>query len=134
MAFLWFSRRKPDAEKQDFGDEKKLAAPSLPAVGNDGFQSVVIDRPGVTFVFCWASWCRPCHKMGAVVEQVAEDLSDVFFVSLNIEEAAETAALFNVSGTPTFLLFEDGKLRASRFGSLSAKKLKGWIRDNIDQA
>ena len=130
----WWKRRKARKTLDALKDNDDIAAPSIASVSNDGIMSVVLDRPGVTFVFCWAAWCQPCHRMGAVVEQVANEMTHVLFVKLNVEDAAETALQYNVTGTPTFLLFQDGKLRTSRFGSLSAKKLKIWIRESIGRA
>ena len=130
----WWKRRKVRKTLDALKDNDDIAAPSIASVLNEGFKSVVLDRPGVTFVFCWAAWCQPCHRMGAIVEQVANETTDVLFVKLNVEDAAETALQYNVTGTPTFLLFQDGKLRASHFGSLNAKKLKIWIKDNVGVA
>ena len=133
LGWLWRRSKRREGE-QYFNGTHYLTAPSVAAATDETFAPLVLSRPGATLVFCWATWCNPCHSMGGAVEAVAQELTDILFVKLNIEEAAQTAAQYNISGTPTFLLFEDGNFRASRFGSLTAEKLKQWINDHISCA
>ena len=47
--------------------------------------------------------CSHCHAMWSTVETAAEDFPDVDFYKVEVNENPELAALFNISGTPTFI-------------------------------
>lgn len=102
-------------------------------LGDEDFESVIAKDP-LAVVICWATYCGPCHRMRQTLEKVVSSTNRVRAYAVNIERATNTAASYHVSGTPTLLLFEHGKLRAQRFGSLPANKLRAWIEENSNQA
>ena len=58
----------------------------------------------------WASWCGPCRMLSPIVDEVAEERTDVKVGKVNVDEQPELAAEFGVMSIPTLLLFENGKL------------------------
>ncbi|MFD0829474.1 thioredoxin family protein [Neobacillus sp. M.A.Huq-85] len=64
-------------------------------------KSVLID--------CWAPWCPPCRMIGAVLEEIDEEL-ELKIVKVNSDENEEFISQFEVLGIPTLLFFQDGKL------------------------
>ncbi|MBI0579171.1 thioredoxin [Neobacillus cucumis] len=64
-------------------------------------KSVLID--------CWAPWCPPCRMIGAVLEEIDEEL-ELKIVKVNSDENKEFISQFEVLGIPTLLFFQDGKL------------------------
>lgn len=79
---------------------------------------------GVFLVDFWATWCGPCKMFAPVLEQTAEELEGkVKVVKVEIEEAPETAAEFNVQSVPTLFLLKDGAVVKSFTGVQSKKTL-----------
>ncbi|MGG1400690.1 thioredoxin [Bacillus salipaludis] len=64
-------------------------------------KSVLID--------CWAPWCPPCRMIGAVLEEIDEEL-ELKIVKVNSDENEEFISQFEVLGIPTLLFFRDGQL------------------------
>ncbi|MDQ6598761.1 thioredoxin [Bacillus salipaludis] len=64
-------------------------------------KSVLID--------CWAPWCPPCRMIGAVLEEIDEEL-ELKIVKVNSDENEEFINQFEVLGIPTLLFFQDGQL------------------------
>ena len=58
----------------------------------------------------WASWCGPCRMLSPVVDEVAEERTDVKVGKVNVDEQPDLAAQFGVMSIPTLLVFEQGKL------------------------
>ena len=58
----------------------------------------------------WASWCGPCRMLSPIVDEVAEDRTDIKVGKVNVDEQPDLAAQFGVMSIPTLLVFKDGKL------------------------
>ncbi len=78
-------------------------------------------------VDCWAAWCGPCNMLSPVVEQVAEDHSEIAFGKLNVDENRAIPMRFGIMSIPTLLYFRDGKLADKTLGALQRKMLEGRL-------
>ncbi|MDR6999205.1 thioredoxin domain-containing protein [Neobacillus niacini] len=58
---------------------------------------------------CWAPWCPPCRMIGAVLEEIDDEL-ELKIVKVNSDENEDFISQFQVLGIPTLLLFKDGHL------------------------
>lgn len=69
-----------------------------------------IDQPGVALVEFFATWCGHCQHMAPIVEQVKELLAGKATVAqIDIDKYQDAANEAEVTATPTFILFKDGK-------------------------
>ena len=65
----------------------------------------------------WATWCGPCRMLSPVVDEVAEERTDVKVGKVNVDEQPDLAAQFGVMSIPTLLVFEQGKLVRQAVGA-----------------
>jgi thioredoxin len=65
----------------------------------------------------WAEWCGPCHAVAPVLDQIAEERSELRLVKLNIDEEPEIARRYGVMSIPTMILFESGEPKAAAVGA-----------------
>ena len=65
----------------------------------------------------WASWCGPCRMLSPIVDEVAEERTDVKVGKVNVDEQPDLAAQFGVMSIPTLLVFEQGKLVRQAVGA-----------------
>ena len=56
-----------------------------------------------------AEWCGPCRMLKPVIDEIAEDRSDIKIISVNIDDEDELAEKYNVMSIPCLLLFVDGE-------------------------
>jgi thioredoxin 1 len=96
----------------------------------DEFNTQVLESDKVTIVDFWAPWCGPCKMFGPVFERVSEDVTDVQFVKVNVDEVGEVAQKYQVMSIPTILLIKGGEVAAEKAEALSDDDLKAWIADN----
>jgi len=61
----------------------------------------------------WAEWCRPCRKLGPVIEELAREAGNGVKVGkLNVDENPAT-----IQGIPTVILFKDGNVKEQLVGA-----------------
>lgn len=92
----------------------------------DNFDEVINgDKPVLVDFF--ATWCGPCQMMAPLVEELAEEQSDVVVCKVDVDEEEDLATRYRVMSIPTLLLFKKGELVAKNVGALSKDKLKEFI-------
>ena len=86
-------------------------------ITKDNFQTEVLNSKGTVLLDFWASWCGPCRMLSPIVDEVAEERTDVKVGKVNVDEQPELAGQFGVMSIPTLLVFKDGKLVNQTVGS-----------------
>ena len=79
-------------------------------ITKENFEAEVLKSAQPVLLDFWASWCGPCRMLSPVVDEVAEERTDVKVGKVNVDEQPDLAAEFGVMSIPTLLLFENGKL------------------------
>ncbi|MDE5555136.1 MAG: thioredoxin family protein [Muribaculaceae bacterium] len=80
----------------------------------------------------YATWCPHCRAMAPVVEQIGEMLDgQVKIVQLDVDKNSEAADAENVTGTPTFILYKDGKQVWRQSGEMPGEVLLNKITSHI---
>lgn len=92
----------------------------------DDFKEVVLNSEKPVLVDFWAKWCGPCQTMGPIVEELAEELTDMKVCKLDIDEAMEIARQYRVMSIPSFLIFKDGEVAARTVGEQTKAELMAF--------
>lgn len=79
-------------------------------ITKENFEAEVLKSAQPVLLDFWAAWCGPCRMLSPVVDEVAEERTDVKVGKVNVDEQPELAAEFGVMSIPALLLFENGKL------------------------
>ena len=82
---------------------------------------------GVTVVDFWASWCGPCRMLSPIVEELAEEMADVRFAKVNVDEEPALANAFKVNAIPTLVFMKDGQALGQTVGLQGKEELRGVI-------
>ena len=77
----------------------------------------------------WASWCGPCKKMAPIYEEVSEEIEDVNFGKVNMEDHSDLATKYQVSALPTLVIIKDGDIVAKNAGFMDKENLTEWIEE-----
>ena len=87
-------------------------------------------KSGVTLVDFWASWCGPCRMLMPVLEQLAGEWEGrAAFVKVNVEEAPQLAARYQVSNVPALFIFKDGQVVNQFVGMQSKSRLNDALTE-----
>jgi thioredoxin 1 len=90
---------------------------------NDSFKDIInSDKPVLIDFF--ATWCGPCQMLGPVLKQVKDSLGDrVSIIKLDVDKNQELAAMQQVRGVPTMMLYQRGQQLWRQSGVLSKEEI-----------
>ena len=86
-------------------------------ITKENFEAEVLKSAQPVLLDFWAAWCGPCRMLSPVVDEVAEERTDVKVGKVNVDEQPELAGQFGVMSIPTLLVFEQGKLVRQAVGA-----------------
>ena len=94
----------------------------------DNFEKEVMHSKLPVMVDFWAPWCGPCRLVGPVLDKISSEYaSKLVFSKLNVDEAQEIAAKFDVRGIPCMIIFKDGKELDRIIGAFGEPQLRSKI-------
>lgn len=80
----------------------------------------------------WAPWCGPCKTIAPLLDELAEELSDVLIIAkVNVDENAALPKKLGVRGIPTMLVFKNGTLQATKVGAATKAALTMFVGAHI---
>ena len=94
----------------------------------ENFQSL-IDKELVVVDF-FATWCGPCKMLSPVLEDLANDRSNVNIVKVDVDECQNLAKNYGIMSVPTLFLFKNGSLISKRNGYMPKEEITSWIEQN----
>ncbi len=78
----------------------------------------------------WASWCAPCHVMGPLLKDLAEEFDGrIVFAKVNVQQNRDLAEQFKINTIPTLLFFKNGK----QWDRLSGLKGRSELRKLLEK-
>ncbi|KKQ93935.1 MAG: Thioredoxin [candidate division CPR2 bacterium GW2011_GWC1_39_9] len=101
---------------------------SVKEISDNEFNDEVLNSDNVVLVDFWAPWCGPCQAMSPILNKVAQDVKEIKFVKVNVDENPEASNSFGVMSIPTLLIFKDGKVVDQMIGLQSEDSLKSKLK------
>ena len=98
-------------------------------ITTSNFKSEVLESDLPVLVDFWASWCAPCRMMSPVIEELAKDYAGrVKVCKVNVDQEPSLAQQYKISGIPTVMVFESGKLKQVSVGSRPKKDIENLLK------
>ncbi len=100
-------------------------------ITDDQFETEVLKADKPVLVDFWAPWCGPCRTVGPIVEELSEEIAEVKFCKVNVDENGGYAGKFGIMSIPTLILFKDGEIVNRQVGALQKDELSAFIKNNL---
>jgi thioredoxin 2 len=80
----------------------------------------------------WAPWCAPCRMVSPIVERVGTGLAGrLKVVKLNVDEAPDIAARYDVQGIPLLVVIRDGDEVDRLVGAVGEPQLRRFLEQHV---
>ena len=89
----------------------------------DTFEEEVIKQKGLVLVDFWAQWCGPCQMVGPIIEEIAEERTDIKVCKIDVDENPEIARQYKVFSIPMLFVFKNGEVAARTVGAQSKEAI-----------
>ena len=97
------------------------------SVNKNNFNQEVLNSDKPVLVDFWAPWCGPCRMVVPLVEEIAEERSDIKVVKINVDEEQELAMQFGVMSIPTLVVMKNGKVVNQATGARSKAQILAML-------
>ena len=82
---------------------------------------------GTVLIDFFATWCGPCKMLSPRIDEVAEEVTNVKFGKVDIDDEVEIALRYKVQSVPTLILFKDGERVGKSIGLISKEELLEFV-------
>lgn len=87
------------------------------------FKQEVAEYKGTVLLDFWAVWCGPCRMISPIVDEIAEERTDIKVGKVNVDDQMELARIYKIMNIPTLLVIKDGKVVKTQVGAVPKEKI-----------
>ncbi len=102
--------------KQINKSEKEENKMNVAEIMSQDFEKEVLNSQTTVLVDFFATWCGPCKMMSPIIENIAEENSNVKVVKVDVDKNQDLAMKYSVMSIPTIIIFKNGKPTATFVG------------------
>ncbi len=98
-------------------------------VTEDNYKTEVENSDRLTVIDFWASWCGPCKMLSPIIESLSNEMSDVKFCKVNVDEQQALAGKFGIMSIPTLVFMLDGNVIDTLVGYRAKEEIAQIIEE-----
>lgn len=106
------------------GCRERMEHMAVMTITADNFKAEVLEAKQPVLIDFWAAWCGPCKMMSPVIDQIAEENSNIKVGKINIDEQQQLAMQYGIMSIPTVALFENGEVKQTSVGAVPKAELE----------
>ena len=88
---------------------------SVQKLNQNNFNNAIAN--GTALVDFYADWCGPCRMVSPIVDEIAEERSDITVCKVNVDDENALAMKYGVMSIPTLIVFKDGQEKTRIVGA-----------------
>lgn len=98
-------------------------------VNQNDFDAAVAS--GISVVDFNATWCGPCKMLAPVLEDISEEMENVNFFAVDVDDCPDLAKRFKIMSIPAVAVLKDGELAEMNVGFVPYEEMKAFIEKNL---
>ncbi len=100
---------------------------SVITITKENYAAEVLQSDKPVLIDFWASWCGPCRMVSPIVDEIAEERSDIKVCKVNVDDEEALAAEFGIMSIPTLVAMKDGKVINTMVGARPKQEISAML-------
>lgn len=96
-------------------------------ITKENFEQEVLKSDKTVLLDFWATWCGPCQMVSPIVDEIAEEKSDIKVGKINVDEQPELSIQFGVMSIPMLVVMKDGEVVNKAVGARPKEDILGLL-------
>ncbi len=96
-------------------------------ISKNNFRTEVLQSEKPVLLDFWAPWCGPCRMVVPLVEEIAEERTDIKVAKVNVDEEPELAAQFQIMSIPTLMVVKNGTVVNQAMGARPKEQILAML-------
>ena len=94
------------------------------------FEEKILQNNEVSIVDFYADWCMPCKMQAPILDQLAQERSDVVIAKVNVDDLTDIAQRYGIQTIPTIMVFQGETMKQQ----VAGVQTKDGLEQMIDNA
>ena len=94
---------------------------------NLNFEQEVMRSDKPVLIDFFATWCGPCRMVSPLVDEIAQERSDIKVCKVDVDDQGELASQFGVSSIPMLVVMKNGKVTAQNVGAVPKEDILALV-------
>ena len=100
---------------------------SVITITKANFNDEVINSDKPVLLDFWASWCGPCRMVSPIIDEIAEERTDIKVGKINVDDEPELASRFGIMSIPTLVVMKDGQIANQAVGARPKAQIEALL-------
>lgn len=100
---------------------------SVKHITSENFKEAVLQSDKPVLLDFWAPWCGPCRMVGPILDEIAQERTDIVVAKVNVDEEPTLAAQFGVMSIPTLVVMKNGKIVNQSLGAQPKQQILAML-------
>lgn len=110
--------------------EAEAGSVGVVKITDENFSQEILNSEQPVILEFSSNSCPPCVAMLTTLIDIAKNNKDLKVATINVDakECADTMARYQVDGTPTLMIFEDGEVTSTLVGAVDKDTIMGELK------
>ena len=100
---------------------------SVTVITKENFQKEVLESTKPVLLDFWATWCGPCQMVSPIVDEIAQEKSDIAVGKINVDDEPALAQRFGVMSIPTLVVMKNGRIVSQAVGARPRSAIESML-------
>lgn len=97
-------------------------------VNSQNFEEEVIKSEKPVLIDFYADWCGPCKMLSPIIDEIAEENSEIKVVKVNVDDSQDLAMKYQVMSIPTLVVIKNGEEVNRSVGLIDKSQVANLIK------